>query len=301
MTAMAQPSPGVVTGIEPGLRMVLAPNPSAMTYWGTNTFLVGQGEVAVIDPGPDAPAHLAAILAALAPDERVAVILVTHAHLDHSPLARPLAMATGAPVMGFGPAASGRSALMQRLAAEGLGGGGEGVDAGFHPDRRLRDGEVLQIGQTRLDVVHTPGHFAGHLSFGWGDRLFTGDHVMGWAPSMVSPPDGDMGAFMRALDRLATRPWRRFFPAHGAPIDDPAARLRDLAAHRRMREAAILDALAPGPASVEALTDRVYTDTPAPLIGAARRNVFAHLIDLWERNRITAAPDLRLDAVFRLA
>ncbi|THD85837.1 MBL fold metallo-hydrolase [Aliigemmobacter aestuarii] len=271
-----------------------------MTHWGTNTFLLGEGGVIVIDPGPDSPAHLAALLAALEPGEEVAAIVVTHAHLDHSPLARALKEATGAPVLAFGGASAGRSPVMRRLAEAGLAGGGEGVDAAFHPDRSLADGETVAAGGVRIEALHTPGHFAGHLCLAWGDRLFSGDHVMGWASSLVSPPDGDMGAFMRSLDRLATRGWRRFYPAHGAPVDDPAARIAELIRHRRAREAALLTALAKGPATVEALATQVYADTPAPLMPAARRNALAHLIDLWERNLVQADPELSLDARFSL-
>ena len=292
------PAPGLAHRLEPGLRMVLAPNPSPMTHWGTNSFLLGEGAVVVIDPGPHDPTHLAALQAALAPDERIVAILVTHAHLDHSPLARPLAQATGAPVLAFGPATAGRSAGMERLPAAGLTGGGEGLDYGFAPDRCLADGEVLDLGGLRIEALHTPGHLGGHLCFAWQDRLFSGDHVMGWAPSLVSPPDGDMGAFMASLERLAARPWQRFYPAHGAPVDTPAARIAELIRHRRTREAAILAALGQGPADLAEVTARVYTDTPTALIPAARRNALAHLIDLWERNLIEAAPEPGLHARF---
>lgn len=284
---------------ETRIRRVLAPNPSPMTGAGTNTWIVGRGEVAVIDPGPDLDAHLAAILAALGPGERVAQVVVTHAHLDHSALAPRLARATGAPVAGFGPPDAGRSAVMLRLAAAGLTGGGEGVDAGFSPDIRLGDGSTLDGLGWRLGVLHTPGHFAGHLSLALEDVLFSGDHVMGWAPSLISPPDGDMGAYMASLAALAARPWRRFLPGHGDTVDDPAARLAALAAHRRGREAAILQALA-GPAL--ALTDivaQVYADTPPALHAAAARNALAHLIDLSERGLVAASPHLSATASFR--
>jgi glyoxylase-like metal-dependent hydrolase (beta-lactamase superfamily II) len=246
------------------------------------------------------PAHLAAILAALAEGEVVSHILVTHAHADHSALARDLSAATGAPVLGFGPALAGRNAVMQRLAMEGLAGGGEGVDAGFVPDWMLTDGEVVAGDGWQLQAIHTPGHFAGHLAYAWGDRLFSGDLVMGWSTSLVSPPDGDMGDYMASLARLSSREWRLFYPGHGDAVTDPAGRLADLAAHRRVREAAILAALSEGPLDLPLLTARVYADTPAALHLAAARNAFAHLIDLATRGCVTAEPTLSLDAMFRV-
>lgn len=268
-----------------GVRLVLAPNPSPLTHRGTNSYILGEGRVAVIDPGPAIPAHLDALLAALGPGEAVSAILVTHAHLDHSALARPLAEATGAPVYAAGGATEGRSATMQRLAASGLAGGGEGLDLGFAPDRRLVDGEVVAGDGWRLQAIATPGHLPGHLAFAAGDLMFTGDHVMGWATTFVSPPDGDMGAYMASLARLRANPARRFLPGHGPAIDDPAARLDELIAHRRAREAAILARLGPRPQTAAALARDIYTDTPAALMPAAARSVLAHLIDLAERGR----------------
>lgn len=290
--------PGEVQRIEPGLRAVLAPNPSAFTGAGTNSYIVGEGEVAVIDPGPRDPAHLAALLAALSPEERVARIVVTHAHLDHSALARELAARTGAPVLGFGPAHAGRSATMARLAAEGLAGGGEGVDGDFVPDALLADGDLVKGDGWHLTALHTPGHFAGHLCLAWGERLFSGDLVMGWATSLVSPPDGDMAAYMASLHRLAQGRWSRLYPGHGAPVEDPAARIAELVAHRRAREGAILAALAGGPLTLQALTARVYADTPPALHPAAARNALAHLIALCEDGRATAIPALGEGALF---
>ncbi|PTX46419.1 hydroxyacylglutathione hydrolase [Gemmobacter caeni] len=278
-------TPGEVIRPEAGVRMVLAPNPSPMTHWGTNTYIIGEGAVAVIDPGPALPEHLTAILAALAPGERVSHILVTHPHLDHSPLARPLAEATGAPVLGFGPAGTGLSPRMAGIT--GLG-GGEGIDTGFTPDVQLADGDFIPGGDWQLEVLHTPGHMAGHLAFALDGLLFTGDHVMGWAPSLVSPPEGDMTDYMASLDRLAARPWRRFLSAHGLPVETPAARLSELTTHRRARETAILEALTQGPAGLDALTARVYSDVSPALQPAARRNLLAHLIDLSNRKQITA-------------
>ena len=280
---MDHPSPpGVVQHLEPGLRMVLAPNPSPMTHWGTNTYLLGAGEVAVIDPGPADDRHLAALLAALEPGERITQILVTHAHLDHSPLARPLARATGAEILAFGGATSGRSPRMVALA--GLG-GGEGLDHAFQPDRLLRDGDQILGADWALTTLHTPGHLGGHLCFAWGETLFCGDHVMGWAPSLVSPPDGDMTDYMASLDRIAQGGWRRGYSAHGAPLPDLPARIAEITAHRRSREAAILAALTDSP-DLTTLQHRVYAELAPALQPAARRNLLAHLVDLAHRKKI---------------
>ena len=286
---------------EPGLRLVRAPNPSPMTFTGTNTWLLGAGEVTVIDPGPDDAAHLRTIQQALAPGERVAQILVSHAHLDHSAAARPLAAATGAPILAFGPAEAGRSTVMAHLAAAGLTRAGEGVDLGFTPDRCLADGDVVATSAGPLTTLHTPGHFSNHLCFDWQGRVFTGDTVMGWASSLVSPPDGDMAAYLSSLDRLSGLAARRFYPGHGPAVDDPAARLAELVAHRKMREAQVLAALAQGSAGAVDLAARIYTDTPAALLPAAARNVLAHLVDLFTQGKVEAARPLAGETVFRIA
>lgn len=283
--------------LEPGVRLVLAPNPSPMTHLGTNTFIIGQGDVAVIDPGPDSPTHLAAILGALAPGERVSHILVTHSHVDHARLAPALARATGAPVLAFGDSAAGQRADLAAMA--GLG-GGEGVDRAFAPDITLADGATVQGAGWAIQAIWTPGHMANHLSFAWNGAVFTGDHVMGWASSMVSPPEGDLGAFMASLARLQGRGDRVFYPAHGAPVRAPEARLAELITHRRTREAQILDALRNGPATPKALAARIYTDTAPALLPAATRNVLAHLIDLNDRKLVSATPAPAPDAPFRL-
>lgn len=291
---------GVVM-LEPGLRRLTAPNPSPMTAQGTNTYLLGEGEVAVIDPGPAIPGHLAAILAALGPGERIGAILVTHSHRDHSPLARRLADETGAPVLAAGPSDWGRSATMAALAAAGNVGGGEGVDADFAPDHQIGEGEVVTGGWGAVEVLHTPGHMANHLSFAWRGALFTGDLVMGWSTSLVSPPDGDMGAFMRSCARLADRGDRVYLPGHGAPVEAPQERVAALMAHRRNREAQIIAALATTPrATAEALAQRIYADLPPALRPVAARNVLAHLIDLEERNVVQPEAELTATARFSL-
>ncbi len=294
------PPYGAAEVLEPGIRRILAPNPSPMTHLGTNTYIIGQGQVAVIDPGPADKDHLKAILAALAAGERVSHILVTHAHLDHSPLARVLSDSTGAPVLAFGDARAGRSPLMEELARQGNLDGGEGVDSGFSADIALADGQEVSGPDWQLRALHTPGHFGNHMSFQWGDTVFCGDHVMGWASSLVSPPDGDMGAYMMSLDRLATTGVKRLHSGHGAPIEDAQARIAELIAHRRAREEAIRAALGDGPADASTLAARIYTDTPPGLMRAAARNVLAHLIDLAERKRIVAHGNLSTTTVFSL-
>ena len=270
-----------------------------MTHTGTNTWLLSRGgRVVVIDPGPDLPAHRAAILAALEPGARVGAILVTHAHLDHSALVPSLAQATGAPVLAFGPEGTGQSPLMARLAAQGLGGGGEGLDLSFRPDERLADGQTLRLGGLEIEALHTPGHSANHLAFACEGLLFSGDHAMGWASSLVSPPDGDMGAYMASLRRLMERDWRRMLPGHGPEVEEPLTRLADLYRHRQTREAEVLAALAQGPADAPRLARAIYRETPPALIPAAERNVLAHLLDLSDRNRVTTPAPLTARSVF---
>ncbi|MDU8912124.1 MBL fold metallo-hydrolase [Aestuariicoccus sp. MJ-SS9] len=296
-----RPVPEVAEEVAPGVRRILCDNPSPMTFRGTNTYLVGTRDIAVIDPGPDDARHLEAILTALSPGQHIAHIVVTHAHLDHSPLAAPLRARTGAPVHAFGDARAGRSPEMETLAASGLAGGGEGVDAAFAPTEMLADGAELTGDGWRLRAWHTPGHFGNHIALELGDLLFSGDLVMGWASSLVSPPDGDLTAFMQSCERLLTRDWRRLLPGHGAPVEAPAARISELLTHRRAREAAILQVLHAGPADAAGLARAIYTDTPPALLGAAARNVLAHLIDLTRKSRVIHEGPLAETTTFSLA
>lgn len=279
---------------------IRAENPSPMTGTGTNSYVLhGPDGAVVIDPGPALPAHLAALQAAVGAAP-LRAILLTHPHLDHSALVADLKAQTGATVYGFGTAQAGRSKLMQRLAADGLQGGGEGVDTDFAPDVRLSDGARLDLAGLPIEAIHTPGHMGAHLCFALGQTLFSGDHVMGWASTLISPPDGDMGQYMAALAKLATRRWQQFLPGHGEIIADPAARLAALAAHRRAREAAICAALQGRPAHPKDLARQLYTDTPAALLPAAARNILAHLIDLHDRNIVTTTEPLGPDAIFKI-
>lgn len=296
-----KPAPGIAVELAPGIRRVLAPNPGPMTHWGTNSYILGAREVAVIDPGPDDAAHRAALLAAVA-GARVHAVLVTHAHRDHSAGAPAFAAAAGAPVLAFGPPEAGRSPLMSRMAASGrFGGGGEGVDTNFRPDGTLDDRGRIDFGEGALEVVHCPGHFGGHLAFSLGDILFSGDHVMGWSTTLISPPDGDVADFLASCRRLRNRADRLYLPGHGAPVTDPAARLDWLVAHRAEREAEVLAALTDGPARAGDITRSIYRDIPPGLLPAASRNVLAHLVDLHDRDRIVASPAPAEDVFWRLA
>ncbi|WP_281982441.1 MBL fold metallo-hydrolase [Thalassorhabdomicrobium marinisediminis] len=276
------PRAGEVQKLEEGLACVLAANASPMTHWGTNSYILGGDRVAVIDPGPASDAHLAALLQAIG-GRTVSHILVTHSHVDHSPLARPLARATGAPVLAFGDSLAGRSEVMQVLAAQGDLTGSEGVDPDFTPDICLADGDTIAGDGWTLRALHTPGHLGNHMCFQWGDVVFTGDHVMGWATSVVSPPDGDLTDYMASCHRLAATQAARAYAGHGAPIPNLQHRLAQIIAHRQAREAEILAALHHGPATPQQLTTAIYHDVPKALLPMAQRNVLAHLVDLTSR------------------
>ncbi|WP_282091634.1 MBL fold metallo-hydrolase [Epibacterium ulvae] len=299
---MSDPStPLQVEHLEPDLRLLRCANPSPMTYTGTNTYLLGRTDIAVIDPGPDDAAHLQAILAAIRPDQRISHIIVTHSHKDHSPLAAALEQKTGAPVLAFGAADAGRSPVMKRLALQGLQDGGEGIDWEFCPTHTVKDGDTITGKDWELTVLHTPGHLGNHICLAWNEACFTADHVMGWASSLVSPPDGDLTDFMASCRRLAQCNWRIFYPGHGAPITTPNTRLNWLIEHRLTRETAIIEALTRKPMTAEALALAIYSDIDAKLLPAATRNVLAHLIDLYGKNRVIFSDPLSQASLFSLA
>lgn len=287
---------------QPRIRRIRAGNASPLTFTGTNSYILGSGRVALIDPGPDDPTHLAALLAALDQGEEVSHIFVTHPHRDHSALAPRLSQATGAPVLAIGRAEDGRSATMQALAAAGLrAAGGDGLDTAFSPDRRVHHGERITGEDWEITVHHTPGHLGSHACFAVGSTLFSGDHVMGWSTSVVMPPDGDMGDYRSALRALSAQDWRKFLPGHGENVTDPTARLAELIAHREGRDVQILAALTDGPATVPDLTARLYSGLDPRLQPAARQNVLAHLIDLAARGVVTSPTPVGPSAPFRLA
>lgn len=283
--------------LQAGLIRLRAPNPSPMTERGTNSYLIGHERISVIDPGPMLPDHLQSLVAAI--DGRtVDHILVTHSHLDHSPLAGPLSEATGAPVFAFGNSVAGRSPAMEALARTAHIAGGEGVDQTFEPDELLADGAVLETDAGPITAIHTPGHFGNHLAFDWSGALFSGDLAMGWASSLVSPPDGDVGDFLRSCARLEALGPRVLYPGHGDPVLDGPARLRELIEHRQTREAQVMDALLRGPATAQDLTAQIYSDVDPRLLPAAARNVLAHLIELHQNGHVLAKPVVSVEALF---
>jgi glyoxylase-like metal-dependent hydrolase (beta-lactamase superfamily II) len=291
-----EPQHGSAQIVSPLVRRVVAPNQGPFTAWGTGSYIIGADSVAVIDPGPERDDHLAALIAALT-GKTVSHILVTHTHLDHSPLARALADETGAPVLAFGPHGSGREAGLAGEPVEA------GADLDFAPDHRLADGELVEGDGWTIEAVHTPGHTSNHLCFALREEqaLFTGDHIMGWSTSIISPPDGDMAKYMASLDKLLARGEKRLIPCHGPVIEDPQTFIRALIAHRQAREAKILAALQDGVAAVEAIVARVYTDVAAELHPAAARSTLAHLIHLIDQGLVCADGENGLSALYKPA
>ena len=266
--------------VEPGIARVLAHNPSAFTYYGTQTYLAGEDEVAVIDPGPDLPEHLDALESAIA-GRRVVAIMCTHTHRDHSPAARPLAERTGAPIIGCAP-----------LALETVGPRADAsFDGDYAPDRVLHDGEELEVDGKPITAIATPGHTSNHLCFAHGDALFSGDHVMGWSTTVVVPPDGDMAAYMQSLDKLRQRDDRVYYPAHGPAVTKPQQYVRHLMGHRMQREKQILKLAGEKPRPIPDIVANAYPGLDARLVVAAGGSVLAHLLDLQRRGLVEQQGD----------
>ena len=261
--------------LEPGIARVLAHNPSAFTYYGTQTYLLGDGEVAVVDPGPDLDEHVDALIAAIA-GRPVVAIMCTHTHRDHSPGSRPLAERTGAPIIGCAP-----------LALETAGPRADAAfDSDYAPDRVLGDGETIEVDGRTITAIATPGHTSNHLCFAIGDALLTGDHVMGWSTTVVFPPDGDMAAYMASLEVLRQRGDRVYYPAHGPAVTKPQQYVRGLIGHRLQREKQILKLVGQGPRDVSQIVASAYPGLDPRLVTAAGGSVLAHLLDLQARGLV---------------
>jgi glyoxylase-like metal-dependent hydrolase (beta-lactamase superfamily II) len=266
--------------LEPGIGRLLAHNPSAFTYFGTQTYLVGTDELAVVDPGPDLPEHLDALVEAIG-GRPVAAIMCTHTHRDHSPAARPLAERIGASIIGCAP-----------LALETAGPRADAAfDGDYRPDRVLADSESIIIDGRALVAVATPGHTSNHLCFAYGDALLTGDHVMGWSTTVVFPPDGDMAAYMASLDKLRQRDDRIYYPAHGPAVTNPQQYVRGLMGHRMQRERQILKLVGEQPRGIPDIVAKAYPGLDPRLVTAAGGSVFAHLLDLERRGLVQSDGD----------
>lgn len=283
---------GAVAAPTPLIRRVIARNGGPFTFHGTGTYIVGRGRVAIIDPGPDLDEHVAALLRAVE-GETVTHLLVTHTHRDHSPAARRLKRALGAPMLGFGRHGG-------EEAGEAV---EEGADRDFVPDIRLAHGAVVSGAGWTLEAVHTPGHTSNHLCFALKEEraLFCGDHVMGWSTTVVSPPDGDMRAYRASLAALLDRDETIYWPTHGAPVRDPRAHVAGLLDHRAEREAQILRCLREGIATIPEIVRRLYKDVDPSLHGAAGRSVLAHLIELVERGAVDCEGPAVLGSRYRVA
>ena len=267
--------------VEPGIARLLAHNPSAFTYYGTQSYVLGEREVAVVDPGPDLPEHLDALTEAIAGRQLVA-IMCTHTHRDHSPAARPLAERTGAPIIGCAP-----------LALETVGPRADAsFDGDYAPDRVLADGEQVEVDGKPVIAVATPGHTSNHLCFAYGDALLTGDHVMGWSTTVVVPPDGDMAQYMRSLDKLRARDDRVYYPAHGEPVTNPQRYVRHLMGHRMQREKQILKLVGEQSRPIPDIVANAYPGLDPRLVIAAGGSVLAHLVDLERRGLVEQQGEL---------
>ncbi len=275
-------SPGTPFTLSSQIVRLTAPNPGPFTFHGTNSYILGKGRLAVIDPGPDMDQHFDALVSAIA-GRHVSHIFITHTHRDHSPLARRLAAHTGAICIGEGP---------HRYTNGHIAGDGNALDASadleFMPDRCLGHNEVIDCGEFQIRGIATPGHAQNHMAFSLegADVLFSGDHVMGWATTIVAPPDGSMESYLASLSLLSKRKDRIFLPGHGAPVQNPQRHSRALRAHRLAREQAIMDRVKAGDADLGTIVSNVYHATDKRLHGAAALTALAHLERLAEHKKV---------------
>ncbi|HKT53403.1 MAG TPA: MBL fold metallo-hydrolase [Caulobacteraceae bacterium] len=278
--------------VSPLIRRVVAKNPGPFTFTGTGTYIVGRGQVAVLDPGPDIPEHLDALLAATA-GEQVSDILITHHHLDHSPLARPLAARTGAVIHGCAVKEAPVEEAVQLEA---------GYDR-FAPDVSVCGGSQIIAGPGwTFEAIATPGHTSNHICYGLREEnaCFTGDHIMGWSTTVVTPPDGDMGDYLASLDLIKARGFKTLWPTHGPPITDVGPFIAAYKAHRLDRERQILAELARGETRIKRMVPRLYAGVDERLYPAAAHSVFAHVLELVRSGQVAADGAPGLDSDYRL-
>ena len=289
--------PDTVDAPAPLVRRVMADNPGPFTFKGTISYIVGKGNVAVVDPGPDDPKHIGALLDAVR-NETVTAIFVTHTHRDHSPAVPAIKAATGATVYAEGPHRAARPLHIGEYNPLDA-----SADRDFRPDVALKDGEVVAGDGWSIEAVATPGHTANHMSYALKDKnvLFAGDHVMGWSTAIVAPPDGSMSDYMASLQKLAKRSETLYFPGHGPAIREAARFVNAYILHRKAREAAILNRLAKGDTDIPSVVRAIYVGLDPRLTGAAGLSVLAHLEDLTARGIVETDGQPAIDGAFRLA
>jgi glyoxylase-like metal-dependent hydrolase (beta-lactamase superfamily II) len=285
---------GVVAELSPLIRRVIAHNPSPFTLHGTGTYIIGRGNVAIIDPGPADPRHIDAVLDAVA-GEHISHVLVTHTHMDHSPGCAILRNHTDAPTYAFGPHGSGSDIDDVRIE--------EDADRAFVPDREVRHGDRIEGDGWRIECVYTPGHTSNHMCYALEDErvLFTGDHVMAWSTSVISPPDGDMQRYMESLDLLLERDDALYWPTHGPAVLDPHTHVRAFIAHRREREQQIIACVENGTTRIRDMVPQMYADLPEFMYPAAARSVLAAVVYLVQRGELHTDGEVSVDASYELS
>jgi glyoxylase-like metal-dependent hydrolase (beta-lactamase superfamily II) len=285
---------GVPQQLTPLVRRVVAANPGPFTFRGTGVYIIGKGEVAVIDPGPDQDGHLDVLLRAVE-GERVTHIFVTHGHMDHSPAARPLAAATGAKIYASGVAVMPTESEVRMEA---------GDDLGFAPDLAIADGDVFHGAGWTIEALFTPGHTSHHMAYALREEnaLFCGDHIMGWSTTVISPPDGDMQAYLASLEKVRDRGFATLWPTHGPPVtENPSGFVQAYLDHRRAREGQILTQLAAGRTTIKSMVPVMYADVDKGLHPAACHSVLAHMIHLVKEGRVACVGEPCIDTVYALA
>ena len=273
--------------LQDGLMRLIAPNPSPMTSTGTNTYILGRKELLIIDPGPNSEAHLRNIMKVIPNNTKVTHILITHSHLDHSGLAPKLSKILNAPTLAFGTALDGLSNDMKRICKMGLTFETFGIDTEFVPDHFLEDKEKISSLEWEVVAHHTPGHLSNHICYQYLDKLFTGDHIMEWSTSVISPPEGDVSQFINSCEKIYNLHCEKFYPGHGIPVENPSERIVELIEHRKKREIEILNFLKNRDATISQITRNIYLNIDQNLLSVASRNVKAHLVDLIIKKQVT--------------